>query len=716
MRTVPVLSALICGVLIPCLGAATEDTGASAPAAEDPYLWLEQVDSPRAMDWVRAENAKTAAVLEHDAHYAPMYKDALTIAQAQDRIPQPSSLGGQIYNFWQDASHAHGLWRRTTLPDYRRPNTAWTPVLDLDALSVAEKGNWFWAGASCAEPAERLCIVSLSDGGEDASTDREFDLRSSKFVSGGFSLPKGKQTSVWENENSLLVSREWAPGELTSSGYPYIVKRLARGQPLSAATELFRGTKNDVGVSPIAFHDGEGHQALGVLRDVTFFESEIHLLTPKGLKKLALPRKAAITGLVAGRLIVELREDWKPAEGALMPQGALVAIDLSNALATPEHLRATLVYSPSARKSFAEAAATRDFLLVTELDNVKGRAYVYAPEKSGGWSHRALALADNATVEIVDTDLHSNQAFLSVTGFLMPSSLWLADLKGRELAVVKTLPAKFDASGLKIEQLEATSRDGTQVPYFVVHRNDIKLDGSTPTIMTAYGGFQVSETPYYSATNGKLWLERGGAFVLANIRGGGEFGPAWHEAGLKTQRQRIYDDFAAVARDLIAKGYTSSARLGIRGGSNGGLLMGVEFNQHPEMWGAVDIEVPLLDMMRYEQIAAGASWVGEYGSVSVPEERAFLASISPYQNLKSGVHYPLPLVWTTTKDDRVGPAACAQVRRQALGDGPALPVLRSHRRRSRGRCDAGGEIGDDRARIHLLRASALAALSPRAGR
>ena len=350
-----------------------------------------------------------------------------------------------------------------------------------------------------------------------------------------------------------------------------------------------------------------------------------------------------------------------------------MAVELSSALANPQHLEPTLVYAPTARQALAAVSPTRHELLVTELDNVKGRAYVYTPQKSGGWSHRALPLPDNSTIEIVDTDLHSDQAFLSVTGFLTPSTLWLGNLSGDELAVVKTLPAKFDASGLKIEQLEAVSKDGTRVPYFVVHRHDIKLDGSTPTIMTAYGGFQVSQTPYYSATNGKLWLQRGGAFVLANIRGGGEFGPAWHEAGLKTQRQRIYDDFAAVAQDLIAKGYTSPSRLGIRGGSNGGLLMGVEFNQHPELWGAVDIEVPLLDMLRYEQIAAGSSWVGEYGSVSVPEERAFLASISPYQNLKAGVHYPTPLVWSTTKDDRVGPQHARKfaARLSALG----LPYL-----------------------------------------
>jgi prolyl oligopeptidase len=654
MRTGPVLSALCIGVLLAAATAMAAGT-APSPAADDPYLWLEQVDSPRAMDWVRAENAKTAAVLEQDTRYSVMYKDALTIAQAQDRIPQPSSIGGQLYNFWQDASHAHGLWRRTTREDYGHPNPAWTPVLDLDALSAAEKGNWFWSGARCAEPAERLCMIALSDGGEDAVTEREFDLGSGKFVAGGFQLPRGKQTPAWESENSLLVSREWSAGELTASGYPFIVKRLARGQPLAAAKEVFRGVRSDVGVDPLTFNDGDGHQALVIQREVTFFESEFHLVTAHGVKKLALPRKAAIIGLISGRLVVELREDWKPAGATPMPQGALVAIDLSSALAAPEALRPTLVYAPSARQAFAQASPARNYLLVTELDNVKGRAYVYVPEKGGGWSHRPLALPDNATVDIVDTDLHSDLAFVSVTGFLTPSSLWLADLKGSELAVVKTLPPKFDAARLKIEQFEATSQDGTRVPYFVVHRTDIKLDGSTPTIMTAYGGFQVSETPYYSATTGKLWLERGGAFVLANIRGGGEFGPAWHEAGLKTQRQRIYDDFTAVARDLIAKGYTSPPRLGIRGGSNGGLLMGVEFNQHPDLWGAVDIEVPLLDMMRYEQIAAGSSWVGEYGSVSVPEERAFLASISPYQNLKAGVKYPLPLVWTTTKDDRVGP-------------------------------------------------------------
>ncbi len=655
MRIAAVLSVLVSGLTAVSAWAAAGDAGASPAAADDAFLWLEQVDSPRAMDWVRAENAKTAAVLDQDPRFPPLYKQTLAIAQAEDRIPEPNIIGGQIYNLWQDATHAHGLWRRTTLADYKRTDSAWSPVLDLDALSAAEKANWFWGGAQCAQPAERQCMIGLSNGGEDAVTEREFDLRSGQFVRDGFVLPSGKQFLAWQDSNTLLVSREWSAGELTVSGYPYIVKTVKRGQPLSAARELFRGVASDVGVNPNSFEDGAGHQVLIIQRDLTTFESDYHVVRPRGLAKLAVPKKIGILGLIAGRLIIELREDWKSADGPVIPQGSVVAVELSNVLGTPDHLHPTAIYTPASRTAFSEASVTRDRLLLTELDNVKGRAYVYTPEKDGRWSHRALALPDNATIDIVDTDLHSNLAFLSVTGFLTPSSLWLADLQSSELAVVKTLPPKFDAANLTVEQLEAVSRDGTRIPYFVVHRTDIKLDGSTPTILTAYGGFQISETPYYSATTGKLWLEQGGAFAVANIRGGGEFGPAWHEAGLKTQRQRIYDDFYAVAQNLIAKGYTSPAHLGIRGGSNGGLLMGVEFNQHPELWGAVDIEVPLLDMMRYEQIAAGSSWVGEYGSVSVPQERAFLASISPYQNLKAGVHYPTPLIWSTTKDDRVGP-------------------------------------------------------------
>ena len=652
MRAPPPLIAIASAMVLASAAAASgADSGA---AREDPFVWLERVDDERAMAWVRAEDAKTAAVLEEDARYSGLFEEALEIAEAKDRIPEPRLIGGRILNRWQDADHVRGIWRRTSLADYQKSAPSWTTILDLDALAAAEKANWFWSGADCEERAERRCMIGLSDGGEDAVTLREFDLRSARFVDGGFSLPRGKQDAAWQDADTLLVAREWSPGELTRSGYPFVVKRIKRGQPLSAAVEVFRGTASDVGVSPSAFNDGAGHRALVIRRSVSFFEAEYQLVRSNGTSKLALPSKADIVALVAGRLIINLREDWTTDAGTF-PQGSLVSIDLAATVAAPERLRPTLIYAPGPREAFQQAAATRGHLLVSVLDNVKGRAYVYKPESAGKWSRHRIALPDNVSIHIVDADLHSDRAFLSVTGFLTPTSLWLANVATGALATVKTLPPRFDASHHVVEQFEAMSSDGTRIPYFVVHRIDMKLDGSTPTILTAYGGFLVSETPYYAPQTGKLWLERGGALVLANIRGGGEFGPAWHDAGLKTHRQRIFDDFTAVARDLIAKGITSPSHLGIQGGSNGGLLMGVQFIQHPELWGAVDMQVPLLDMLGYEHIAAGSSWVGEYGSVSNPEERAFLASISPYDNLKPGVPYPEALIWTTTKDDRVGP-------------------------------------------------------------
>jgi prolyl oligopeptidase len=628
----------------------------SALSASDPYLWLEQVNSPRAMNWVRAENAKTVAVLERDPRYPELFQQALAIAQAKDRIPAPSILDGGVFNLWQDAEHVRGIWRRTSFDSYRSAAPQWTTVLDLDELARTEKANWFLRDVTCVEPNERRCLLSLSDGGEDAVTVREFELSTAQFASAGFVLPHGKQRVTWEDEHTLLVSREWNPGELTASGYPFIVKRLARGQTLPQAHEIFRGKATDggYGVSPIVLMDGAGHRAVLIKRPLTTFEAEHYLVSGEKVSLLALPKKSDIAAFVDNQLIVSLAEAWT-AGGKSFAQGSLVAIDWSDASRDPSHLMPVLLYAPGPRESFDRAAATRNSLIVTTFDNVRGRAFVYRRSADGAWSHSRLPLPDNATLDIADTNLHGPQAFLSVTGFLQPTSLWLQDAPGGTPTRIKTLPPRFDASRDVVEQFEVASSDGTKVPYFVVHRRDMALDGNNPTILYAYGGFQISETPSYSGTMGKLWLEKGGVFVLANIRGGGEFGPAWHEAGLKTHRQLIYDDFAAVARDLIARKITTPRHLGIEGGSNGGLLMGVEFTQHPELWNAVDIQVPLLDMLRFEKIAAGTSWVGEYGSVSNPQEAAFLARISPYANLRRDGHYPEAFIWTTTKDDRVGP-------------------------------------------------------------
>jgi prolyl oligopeptidase len=646
MKKPAVLGLVACIAFGTCLAQALPD---------DPFIWLEQAHSERAMVWVAAENAKTSAALENNPLFYSLFNDARVIAEAKDRIPEPTIIGGRVFNFWQDADHEHGIWREASQPDFQSKDPQWRTVLDLDALSKSEKANWFWKGAICQEPQEKRCMVSLSDGGEDAVTLREFDSGTG-LVDGGLSLPSGKQDVAWADTETLLVAREWKTGEVTRSGYAYVVKRIKRGQPLAAAVEVFRGSPGDVGVTPFTLTDGLGSSAVMIQRAMSIFEFEFYLVGGPGSPlKLTMPMKTEFLTLIEGRLIVSLHEDWKQDKGPTLAQGSLVSLELKAVAADPKHLHPTLVYAPSAREAFIEAGATRGHLIIHTLDNVNGRAYSYKPEPGNRWSKQQLALPDNVSVNLIDTDLHSEQAFVQVTGFLTPPKLVLADLQRGTLTTVKTLPAKFDASRDVVEQFAATSKDGTKIPYFIVHRSGMKMDGSTPTVLNAYGGFLDARTPTYSAELGKLWLERGGAFVLANIRGGGEFGPAWHEAGLKTHRQRIYDDFAAVGEDLIAKGFTSSAHLGIMGGSNGGLLMGVEFIQHPDLWRAVDIQVPLLDMLRYEQIAAGSSWVGEYGSVSVPEEREFLASISPYNNLKAGVQYPEPLIWSTTKDDRVGP-------------------------------------------------------------
>ena len=618
---------------------------------DDPHIWLEDKDGAKPLAWVEAENERTLARLQSDPRYARFNAEALAIASAKDRIPMPDQRGGRILNFWRDADHPQGYWRATTEASYATATPAWTTLLDLDALSAAEGKKWVWKGATCLQPDERLCLVALSEGGEDAIEYREFDLQAGKFVDGGFRLPKSKQGATWIDRDTLLVSRDWGPGTLTASSYPFVVKEVKRGRPLADARELFRGDPADqLGTYAAAYHDADGNRAVVVERRRTFFGGEKHLLTGAGkLVPLAIPARASPFGLVKGRLAFTTQEAW----GAL-PAGSIAAAPLAQVETgrfTPQ-----AVFTPTARQSVDGAAVTRSTILANIYDNVRGRALAFTPTATG-WTERRLALPDNLAVDLASASESSDAAFVTVTGFLDPTTLWRVDAAGGTAPKpLKSLPARFDASTHVVEQFEAASSDGTKVPYFLVRPRAAPSDGSTPTIMTAYGGFNLSITPTYAATVGKLWLERGGAFVLANIRGGGEFGPAWHDAGRKTKRQIIFDDFAAVARDLVARRVTSPPKLGIYGGSNGGLLMGVQFNQHPELWGAVTIQVPLLDMLRYEGIAAGASWVDEYGSVANPDERAFLARISPYHNVKrTGEKYPEPYIWTTTKDDRVGP-------------------------------------------------------------
>ncbi len=630
-------------------------TGAQQ-AAPDKYAWLEDVAGARAMQWVTTENARTAAVLRNDPRFATFRADALRIAEDAHRLPAPELHGKLVYNFWQDAASPRGILRVTDVADYVTTAPHWRTLLDVDALNRAEHASWVYKGMSVLQPDDRYALVRLSAGGEDASVEREFDLQQGAFVTGGFMLPRSKQTVSWLDHDTLLVARDWGAGTMTASGYPFVVKEWKRGTPLESATEVFRGKPSDIRCSAEVLRDGQGH-TLQVLREgLTFFESATVVRTAKGVQPLALPPKADVVDLLDGEVLVHLHQEWTPADSKTQfTQGSLVSLHLADVLRDSAHLKPGVVFAPTSTEFLDSTAGTKSHLIVTTLNSVQGGGYTYA-HANGKWTRQALTVPANATVVVAAANDLDETMALAVTGFLMPPSLLLGDAGDpQSLKVAKSQPALFDAAGLTVEQLFATSKDGTKVPYFVVHRKDMKYDGTNPTLLNAYGGFEVSETPTYSAVRGKLWLERGGVFALANIRGGGEFGPAWHEAGLKLNRQRIYDDFAAVGKDLVARQITSPRHLGIVGGSNGGLLMGVEMEQNPTLWNAVIIQVPLLDMLGYEHIAAGASWVGEYGSVTVPRERTFLASISPYNNLKPGVTYPEPLIFTTTKDDRVGP-------------------------------------------------------------
>ncbi|MEG8039266.1 prolyl oligopeptidase family serine peptidase [Sphingomonas sp. LR60] len=622
---------------------------AQRAAEVDPYIWLEDKDGSRAQRWVAAENARTLPRLQRDPRYAQFHAEALAIAAAKDRIPMPQQVMGRIVNFWRDADHPQGILRWTTPENYAAPQPEWRTLLDVDALSKAEGRKWVYKGLNCLSPDERLCLVALSEGGEDAVTYREFDLSTGQFVANGFVLPTSKQGAAWLDKDHLLVSRDWGAGTMTASSYPFVVKKVTRSVPLAQAVEVYRGAPDDqLGTYASVMTDGAGNRAVFIERQKTFFGADRLLFTATGVKKLDLPARTAPAAMVEGQVVFTTSEPW-----GKIPTGGVAAVPLK-ALEAGQ-ITPTLIFAPTPRQAVGGVDATRHHLILDYTDNVRGRISVYTPSATG-WTAKVMPLPDNASFGIVGTSDRNDTAFVATTGFLTPTTL-ARFTAGSDAAPVqvKALPAKFDAAGLVADQFEATSSDGTKVPYFVVHPRNAPHDGSTPTIMTAYGGFELPMTPSYSAITGKLWLERGGAYVLANIRGGGEFGPAWHNAGRKTRRQVIYDDFAAVARDLIARRLTSPAKLGIYGGSNGGLLMGVEFNQHPDLWKAVTIQVPLLDMLRYEQIAAGASWVDEYGSVSVPAERAFLRTISPYHNIKRGVPYPEPYIWTTTKDDRVGP-------------------------------------------------------------
>ena len=639
------------------------DLSPAGVRAADDHLALEEVNGTEAMAFVAKSNQRALAALTGDRRYETFRRQAEAILTATDRIPGPGFLGDGIGNFWQDAANPKGIWRRTTLDSYRSANTQWETLLDIDALARAEGRDWVFKGADCLAPDETRCLISLSDGGKDAVVVREFDTTTRRFVDGGFSLPEGKHRLEWLDRDTLLVATDFGPGTLTESGYPFIVKSLRRGQTLAQAAEVYRGDIGDggYGVSPSVYRDRAGAvDAVIISRPLDTFRSETLLWTEGRAVPLPLPERVTLYGAQGERLILSTDQTWAW-RGQMFGSGALLSVSLADlqGLAEPA-LPPELVFAPGPRQSLQDVAVLDQELIIALSQNVTGRVVRAraAPAESGStpqWRLSDIRVPANSAIALGDSSKASSRVFVTAQGFLAPPSLSLlepgADLP-REL---RTAPARFDASTHVTEQFEARSSDGTMIPYFVTRPRDMAMDGSAPTILFGYGGFQISFPPAYKPEMGKLWLENGGVFVQANIRGGGEFGPEWHQSVLNENRQLAFDDFAAVAADLHRRGISSPRRTGIYGRSNGGVLTSVSITQHPELFNAAVIESPLIDMLRYHEMPAGASWIGEYGDPRIPEEAAWIARYSAYQNLRPGADYPRVYITTNTRDDRVHP-------------------------------------------------------------
>jgi prolyl oligopeptidase len=617
-------------------------------ADQDPYRWLEDVTGSAALDWARERNAESVAGLSGGSRFQDLRAEIREVLDADDRIPLVRRRGAYLYNFWQDAAHPRGLWRRTTLEEYRRARPDWDILLDVDALAQKEDENWVWQGATALRPGGyRLALVQLSRGGADANVVREFDVAERRFVSGGFEVPEAKTDVGWIDADQIYVGTDFGPGSLTSSGYPREVRQWRRGTPLAEAAVVYEGRPEDVSVQ--AFHDPtEGFERDFVVRSIDFYRSEWYLRDGDGgLVRLAVPDDASVD-VHRDWLVIRTRSEWT-VDGAAYPAGALLAARFDAFLAGAREL--TVLFEPDAHTSLAYHAWTRHHLILNMLRDVRSELAVLTPAEE--WRRSALPgvpALEHTDIAATDPD-DSDEYMLLSSGFTQPDTLRRAEVGG-EPETLKQAPAFFDAAGLSVRQLFATSADGTQVPYFVVGPDG---PDSGPCLLTGYGGFEISLTPSYPGVIGRGWLARGGTYVVANLRGGGEYGPRWHQAAIKEHRHRVYEDFAAVAADLVDRGITTRDRLGIEGGSNGGLLMGVMLTRYPQLFGAIVGQVPLLDMQRYHELLAGASWMAEYGDPREPAEWDYLRPFSPYHNVSVGRRCPPVLFITSTRDDRVHP-------------------------------------------------------------
>ena len=632
-------------------------------AQEDPYLWLEEVDGAKALEFVQSQNKSTQEVLTKQSEYQDLFTKNLAVINATDRIAMPSIYGQYIYNFWQDKEHVRGIWRRTTNSSYQSSNPTWETLLDLDALSKEDNIKWVFKGASGLYPKFERFIVQLSKGGGDAVVIKEYDALTKKFITNGFELPESKCSVSYLDLNTLIVGTDFGDGSMTTSGYPRIVKLWKRGTPLSSAKTIFEGDASDVSDNGHVLRDGDLYYLL-IDKSETFYSSKVFIYQNNKAIPLPIPDDANIRGILNNQLILILKSDWK-VEGQTYKQGAAVSANFTSLIKGIKDIH--LIYEPDAFSSIDEITQTKNFLLFNILNNVKSELYTYAYANEK-WVATKVNAPDYGTIGLNSTDEFSDDYFFTYQNFLTPTSLYSANANTKTTKLIKALPAYFNADNYKVEQFKMKSKDGEMIPYFVISSKETKYDGNNPTLLNAYGGFEIPEVPFYSGVMGQSWLEKGGVFVLANIRGGGEFGPNWHQAGLKEKRQNIYNDFHGVAEDLIARKITSPKHLGIMGGSNGGLLMGVAFTQRPDLYNAVVCQVPLLDMKRFNKLLAGASWMGEYGNPDTADWE-FIKKYSPYQNVNKDTAYPEVFFMTSTRDDRVHPGHARKMAAKMLDMG-----------------------------------------------
>jgi prolyl oligopeptidase len=621
-------------------------------SVDDPYQWLEDVTGVRALSWVRERNAEAVAELTGEPRFEALRVEIREVFDSTDRIPYITRRGEYRYNFWRDREHPRGLWRRTTLAEYRKDTPNWEILLDIDALGRDEGENWVYGGAQCLRPDYRRALISLSRGGADAEVVREFDIERREFIADGFRLPEAKSNVDWIDADTIYVATDFGQGTLTTSGYPRTVRQWRRGTPLAESELVFEGKPEDISVFAY-HHDTEGFERDFVRRTLDFYRCERYLRCGDQLRRIEVPEDA-IVGVRREWLLIELRSEWTPRQ--IYPAGCLLVADFEEFMAHgPAGTALRVLFTPDERSSLATWRWTRNHLILDVMQDVVSYLTVLTPAED--W--RATPLTGTpplCTVGAWGTDSYTDDEYLlDVDGFLTPSTLAIGTIGDGPAAVLKQAPSFFDASGLAVQQHFAISDDGTQIPYFVVAPDSAAPPGGWPTLLYGYGGFEVSLQPGYGGARGRAWLARGGCYVSANIRGGAEYGPDWHSATLKGNRHLVYEDFAAVARDLVSRGLTTPARLGAQGGSNGGLLMGVMLTHYPELFGAIVAAVPLMDMLRYHTLLAGASWMAEYGDPDDPADREHLLRFSPYHQLRAGRRYPPTLLTTSTRDDRVHP-------------------------------------------------------------